>query len=102
MSGGPMLDDLAYAAAIRQPSIVAAPDEKDINNVNVIGAPPGYTSSEDGESHLPEPTTEELQTLRRISGKIPWQGEFEKSLEIARKDLLCDIPFPGDENSTNL
>jgi len=80
-----MLDDLAYAAAIRQPSIVPAPDEKDAHNVNVSGAPPGYTSSEDGEPSLPEPTTEELQTLRRISGKIPWQAMSITFVEFAER-----------------
>jgi len=80
MSGGPEID-LAYVAAARQPSVVAVGEKA-----------PTYTvddevrvGSSDGDSELSEPTSEELQTLRRISGKIPWQAWTITFVEFAER-----------------
>ncbi|KAK5693410.1 hypothetical protein LTR97_009979 [Elasticomyces elasticus] len=57
--------DVAIVAEARKPSVVAyATDEK---------AP--YTGPPDDSTEaLLEPTQEELRTLRRVGGKIPWQS----------------------------
>ncbi|KAK5762635.1 hypothetical protein LTS12_007225 [Elasticomyces elasticus] len=56
--------DLGLVAEARQPSVVAYTDEK-----AVFTGPP-----DDSTEALLEPTQEELRTLRRVGGKIPWQS----------------------------
>lgn len=58
--------DLAAMAEARRPSIV----DKGVDEKNI--APSVRTSNTDGEEI--EPTVEEMETLRRVSGPISWQA----------------------------
>ncbi|KAK3641310.1 hypothetical protein LTR56_011338 [Elasticomyces elasticus] len=68
--------DVAIVAEARKPSVVAyATDEK---------AP--YTGPPDDSTEaLLEPTQEELRTLRRVGGKIPWQSFTITFIEFAER-----------------
>jgi POT family proton-dependent oligopeptide transporter len=68
----PIADDLYAMAQARQPSFAIATDEK---NANFGDSKEMSTSSNAGEvDDELEPTMEEMKTLRRVSGKIPWQS----------------------------
>lgn len=71
-------DDLAAVAEARRPSIVHYPindaekaamygDSKELS-ASHRGSSDGEGMTADGD----EPTMEEMKTLRRVSGKIPW------------------------------
>lgn len=71
----PLDVDLMYAAEIARPVEVPVKDEK---HQHIVGAESDGTSQNEGEiENLPEPTEEELRTLRRVSGKMPWQGTIK-------------------------
>lgn len=57
--------DLSVMAEARRPSIV----DKDAEKAAIYGE--SKELSEDG-SYQDDPTMEEMKTLRRVSGKIPW------------------------------
>lgn len=59
--------DLGVMAEARRPSLVIRETEKGV----AYGETEEISSSEDRDN---EPTMEEMKTLRRVSGKIPWQA----------------------------
>lgn len=61
--------DLGVMAAARRPSVVTAEQEK----AAIYGQSYETHTSTDGVNEV-EPTMEEMKTLRRVSGKIPWQA----------------------------
>ncbi|TKA77600.1 hypothetical protein B0A55_03144 [Friedmanniomyces simplex] len=70
--------DLVAVAEMRQPSAVAYKDEKSGNGL--------HTSIADASTEgLLEPTSEELKTLRRVGGKIPWQAFTVTFVEFAER-----------------
>lgn len=59
--------DMAVVAEMRRPSVVSAPGEKAVLSKEYDVSSTGQPTA-DGD----EPTMEEMKTLRRVSGKIPW------------------------------
>lgn len=64
----PLDQDLGVMAEARRPSVVY--DEKN----DFAGESRELSTSSAGHRYENEPTLEEMKTLRRVSGKIPWQA----------------------------
>ncbi|WPH00325.1 peptide transporter PTR2-A [Acrodontium crateriforme] len=73
-------EDMVAAAEIRKPSIVSVTMDEKARFAD-IGTSCNLSSDED----LLEPTQEELQTLRRVSGKIPWTAMTVTFVEFAER-----------------
>lgn len=72
-------EDLAVAAEARRHSVIAEARQHSVVASEkavpyTVADPVVADSGADGA----EPTDEELQTLRRVSGKIPWQGKVKR------------------------
>jgi len=79
----PLDVDLMYAAEIRQPTEIPSKNEK---TQHTIAAESDGASQGEGQIEvLPEPTEEELRTLRRVSGKMPWQALTITLVEFAER-----------------
>lgn len=67
--------DLGIIAAARRPSLVTAEEEKAaIYGQTTATKELDATSSQHDNNYEREPTMEEMKTLRRVSGKLPWQA----------------------------
>ncbi|KAK3114290.1 hypothetical protein LTR53_007540 [Teratosphaeriaceae sp. CCFEE 6253] len=70
--------DLVAVAEARRPSVVAYHGEKDTVDADTAHA----NASREG---LLEPTAEELKTLRRVGGSLPWQAFTVTFVEFAER-----------------
>lgn len=66
--------DLAAFAEARRPSVISTPNEKGVFTTTDARENSSIVEEEDDGVDGVEPTQEELQTLRRISGPISWQA----------------------------
>lgn len=66
----PLGDDLGVMAEARRPSVVSVTEKRPVYGEDTKE----LSSSSVAGSHDDEPTMEEMKTLRRVSGKIPWQA----------------------------
>ena len=83
-------DDVAAIAEARKPSLITAADAKEaIVNVGVDRDSSLRKSSEIPTPDEDEPTLEELQTLRRVSGKIPWLAYTVAFVELCERFSVC-------------
>lgn len=66
----PLDQDLYAVAEARRPSVAIVDEKQDLQGESRELS----TSSHGGQRYENEPTMEEMKTLRRVSGKIPWQA----------------------------
>lgn len=69
----PLDQDLGFVAQARQPSLSVTADKEKAAMIKDDEVDSSSSQGGTDSSDEREPTMEELKTLRRVSGKLPWQ-----------------------------